>query len=66
MLQTFSFTLNLDNKEIVYSGNISAQVAAQILQQIIIMEEVKRELESQKAGQKDARVGKINKKEVKP
>ena len=41
MIITFSFSINQDNKEAVFAGNITPQAALQFLQAIVISEAIK-------------------------
>ena len=43
MLITFTFTVNQENNEVVFSGNIEPLPAMQILQQIVIGDALRKE-----------------------
>ena len=48
MIILFSFTINQETKEAVFSGNIEPQVALSLLQQIVVGEAIKKASQAQK------------------
>ena len=48
MIILFSFSINQDNNEAVFAGNITPQAALQFLQAIVISEAIKQSKEAEK------------------